>query len=322
MISIIGSGRVGSAIAFLAAATSLDDVHLVNQNKNEALGQALDISNAIPENSPISVVATDYSEIKNSEVIVISASSGDYTTSRTEMLSEQIKMIKDIAKKIKRYAPEAKVLMVTNPVDVLTYIFQKEADFPRERVIGVASSLDSSRFRYLIARELHTRQSEIKNALVMGEHGDSMVPIFSTVDWNYKTILNFFDYDQVQKITSEVREYWKEVRRLKGPSLFGIAKNTIDVVRSITKNEEISVPSSVLLNGEYGLTDVCLGVPIQIGKDGMMNIQEIDLLKSELESLKQSADVIRKYLYQKQTASSLVVFKDENHNFPLCRVIT
>jgi len=108
MISIIGSGRVGSAIAFLAAATSLDDLHLVNMYKEEALGQALDISNTIPENSSISVVGTDYSEIKNSEVIVISASVGTYMTSRTDMLSEQITMVRDIAKKIKRYASETK----------------------------------------------------------------------------------------------------------------------------------------------------------------------------------------------------------------------
>jgi len=176
LISIIGSGRVGSAIAFLAASASLDDIHLVNRHKDKALGQALDISSAIPADSKISVVGTDYSDIRNSEVIIISASTGTYLTSRTEMMSEQIKMIRDIAKKIQRYAPDSKILIITNPVDVLTYVFQKEINLPREKVIGVASSHDSARFRYLLARELITPQSEIKNALVLGEHGDSMVP--------------------------------------------------------------------------------------------------------------------------------------------------
>jgi len=275
----------------------------VNRQKDKALGQALDISNAIPEDSPISVVGTDYSEIKNSEVIVISASSGTYYKSRTEMLPEQVTMTRDIAKKIKKYAPNSKILMVSNPNDILNYIFQKETGFSRESVIGVASSLDSSRFRYLLAKEFQTRQSEIKNAMVLGEHGDSMVPIFSIAKLNSKPVLELLNNSQVDKITRDLRGYWKILRGFKGPSIFGIAKNTVDVIKAIIKNEVLSVPASVMLDGEYGLSDVCLGVPIRIGKDGMMNIQEIDLDKSELESLKQSADVIRKYLYQKQTAS-------------------
>jgi len=296
MISIIGSGRVGSAIAFLAATTSLDDLHLVSAYKEEALGQALDISNTIPENSSISVVGTDYSEIKNSEVIVISASVGTYMTSRTDMLSEQITMVRDIAKKIKRYAPDAKVLMVSNPVDILTYIFQKETGFPRENVIGVASSLDSSRFRYLLARELKVKSSQIKNALVLGEHGDSMVPIFSVTKCNNKPVLELLNNSQLDKITRELRDYWKVLRKFKGPSIFGIAKNTVDVIRSIIKNEELSISASVMLDGEYGLSDVCLGVPVQIDKRGTITINEIGLEKSEMESLNQSADVIKNYL--------------------------
>jgi len=296
LISIIGCGRVGSAIGFLAASTSLDDLHLVNRHKDKALGQALDISIAIPEDSPFTVVGTDFSEIKNSEVVVISASVGTYMTSRTDMLSEHITMIRDIAKKIKMYAPDAKVLIVSNPVDILTYIFLKETGFPQERVIGVASSHDSSRFRYLLSRQLETKSSEIKNAMVLGEHGDSMVPIFSIAKWNNKPILEILNDAQTQKITKDLRDYWKDLRRLKGPSLFGIAKCTVDVVKAIIKDEELSVPASVMLNGEYGLSDVCLGIPALINKKGVNKIQEINLSKSELESLHQSAEGVRNYL--------------------------
>ena len=260
------------------------------------MGQALDISIAIPEDSPFTVVGTDFSEIKNSKIVVISASVGTYMTSRTDMLSEHITMIRDIAKKIKRYAPDAKVLIVSNPVDILTYIFLKETGFPQERVIGVASSHDSSRFRYLLSRQLGTKSSEIKNAMVLGEHGDSMVPIFSIAKWNNKPILEILNDAQTQKITKDVRDYWKDLRRLKGPSLFGIANCTVDVVKAIIKNEELSVPASVMLNGEYGFSDVCLGVPVQINKEGVVKIQEIDLNKSEQESLNQSAQVVSKYL--------------------------
>ena len=296
MISIIGSGRVGSAIAFLAAATSLDDIHLVNRHKDKALGQALDISNAIPSESPFSVIGTDFSEIKNSEVVVISASTAIYMEGRMEMLPDQVSMIRDIAKKIKKFTPDSKILVVSNPVDILTYIFQKETEMSRQCVMGVASSLDSSRFRYLISKELKVKSSQIKNALVLGEHGDSMVPIFSVTKCNNKPVLELLSDSQVDKITKDLRDYWKVLRKFKGPSIFGIAKNTVDVIRAIIKNEELSIPASVMLDGEYGFSDVCLGVPVQIGKEGMIKIQEISLNKYEKDSLIKSAEAIRDYL--------------------------
>ncbi len=217
-------------------------------------------------------------------------------TGRMEMLPEQITMIRDIAKKIKKFAPDSKILMVSNPVDVLNYIFQKETGISRENVIGVASSLDSSRFRYLLSKELEVKSSQIKNALVLGEHDDSMVPIFSVTKCNNKPVLELLNDSQIDKITRELRDYWKVLRKFKGPSIFGIAKNTVDMIRSIIKNKELSISASVMLDGEYGFSDVCLGVPIKIDKGNMMKIQEIDLAKSEQESLKRSGEVVKKYL--------------------------
>lgn len=286
---------MGSAIAFLGASNSIDDIHLVNRHKEKALGQALDISNAIPENSSMSIVGTDYTEIKNSDVVIISASTGTYTANRVELLSDQVNMIKDIAKQIKQYAPNATVLVISNPVDVLTYHFQKESGFSREKVIGVASSLDSSRFRYLIARELNTNQSKVHNALVLGEHGDSMVPIFSLAKFDEKPIMNIFNEDQTHKIKGDLIFYWKILREYKGPSIFGIAKNTFDIVNALIKNQEISTPASVLLDGEYGISDISLGIPTKISKDGV-RIEEISLDRSELDSLHKSADTIKDYI--------------------------
>lgn len=295
MLSIIGSGRVGSATAFIAASNSIDNIQLVNRHKEKALGQAMDISNAMPEDSSFSVNAADYSEIKNSDIIVISASTGTYTANRVELLSEQVQMIKNIAKQVKQYANTAKVLILSNPVDVLTYYFQKESGFPREQVLGIASSLDSSRFRYLLARELKTNQSEIKNAIVLGEHGDSMVPIFSHARWNQKPVLDILSDEQAHKIKGDLIFYWKILREYKGPSIFGIAKNTFDIIRAMVKNEAISVPVAVMLEGEYGISDVSLGIPTKITKEKIV-IQEITLEKSELNSLHQSADAIKEYI--------------------------
>jgi malate dehydrogenase len=131
-----------------------------------------------------------------------------------------------------------------------------------------------------------------------------MVPIFSIVKWQDTPVLELLDDKKVEKITRDLQFYWKDIRKLKGPSFFGIAKNTVDIIKSIINNEEISIPASVLLNGEYGLSDVCMGVPVRINKDGIKNIEEIKLTKSEGNLLCHSADTIRRYLYPKETLLS------------------
>ena len=128
-----------------------------------------------------------------------------------------------------------------------------------------------------------------------------MVPIFSVAKWQDTPILELLKNSQVKKITQDLRDYWKTLRRLKGPSIFGIAKNTIDVIKSIIKNEELSLPASVLLKGEYGLSDVCLGVPVLINKEGISRIVEINLEKSELNSLHESAKTIRNHIFPHTT---------------------
>lgn len=294
MISILGSGKVGSAIAFLIASNSLDDIILVNRTKEKAIGESLDIANAIPENSDISILGTDdYSKTEGSEIVVITASAGTYTQSRTEILKDQIEMIRDISQKIKKFTPESKILVVSNPPDVLTYFFQKFSNFPSKKIIGIASSLDSRRFELLLSRELKVKQSQIKNSLVMGEHGDSMVPIFSIAKLNNSPILEVLDNSQIENITKDLRNYWKTLREFKSRSVFGISKNTYDVINSIICNNPISIPASVLLNGEYGIFDVCIGVPVRISKNGISDIKEIQISKEELESVQASANTVK-----------------------------
>jgi len=293
MISIIGSGRVGSSIAFLCASLATDDVLLVNRTEKKALGEALDISNAVPAASAISISGTsDYSKIAGSDVIVVTASVGMHMQQRSELMGEQAAMIRQVASSIARYAPNAKILMVTNPVDVLTYVIQKEG-FAAKSVIGVASSLDSSRFRYLLAKELGRDQSRISGALVMGEHDDSMVPIFSNTLCDGKPVDDLLGPEQKQKITADVRNYWKTLREQKGQSVFGIAKNTFDIVKCIIKDEPLDVPASVLLDGEYGLSDVCVGVPLTIDKHGVREIRQIQISPDEKELLHKSAAAVK-----------------------------
>lgn len=297
MISIIGSGRVGASIAFLCISNSLDDVLLVNRTKSKAIGEALDISNAIPENSNVSIHGTDdFSKISGSDIVVITASTGIYLKNRTEMMDAQVKMIKEIANQIKKYCPLAIMLVVSNPLDVLTFVFQKETQLSRNKVIGIASSLDSSRFRYLLSEKFKIKQSQITNALVMGEHGDSMVPVFSRVKINEKNALEIINEVEKKIISTEIQNYWKSLRLFKSRSQFGIAKNTFDVIRSIIKNDELVTSASIVLNGEYGEKDVSMGIPVKINKNGVKEIIEIKLNESESKLLKISAQTIRDYI--------------------------
>ncbi|GBL41422.1 malate dehydrogenase [Nitrosarchaeum sp.] len=297
MISIIGSGRVGASIAFLCISNSLDDVLLVNRTKSKAIGEALDISNAISENSNVSIHGTDdFSKISDSDIVVIAASTGIYLKNRTEMMDAQVRMIKEIANQIKKYCPLAIILVVSNPLDVLTFVFQKETQLSRNKVIGIASSLDSSRFRYLLSEKFKIKQSQITNALVMGEHGDSMVPIFSRVKINEKNALEIINEIERKVISTEIQNYWKSLRLFKSRSQFGIAKNTFDVIRSIIKNDELVTSASIVLNGEYGEKDVSMGIPVKINKNGVKEIIEIKLNESESKLLKISAQTIRDYM--------------------------
>lgn len=293
MISIIGVGRVGSAVGFLIASESLDDLVLINHNKYKAIGEALDLTNAVPKGSSISITGTDdYELMKGSKVVVIAASGGKMGASRTDLLAYNVPLIKEIASKIKKYGDSSKVVVVTNPLDVVTYFALMETSFSRESVIGMGSSLDSSRFRYLIAKELQTSQKEIEGTVV-GEHGDSMVPLFSSAKVAGKPILNMISRKQMSEITAEVKDYWRYLKKFKEASVFGAAKNTFDIVNAIIRNEKLDVSASILLDGEYDLSDVCLGVPVTIRKNGVAKIHEIDMEDSELQSLHESARTIQ-----------------------------
>lgn len=294
MISIIGSGRVGSTIAFLCGSSGLDNVLLVNRDGKKAYGIALDISNAIPQTSPISITGTsDYTEIAGSDVIIIAVSASMHVVSRTELLHEHASLIREISSKIKQHASDSKILVVTNPVDVLTYVIQKHEDLPPKNVLGIASSLDSSRFRYILARELKTNQSEISGALVMGEHDDSMVPIFSNARFGSKKVSDLLTRENMDRIKSDVRNYWKSLRDSHWYSVFGIAKNTFAVAEAIIKNHDLETSASVLLEGQYGVTNVCIGVPLIVNKDGIKQIRTVNLEKAEAEALYISSNRVK-----------------------------
>lgn len=287
MISIIGAGRVGSAAAFLIGQSGLDDLVIINRTKNKALGEALDVSNTLPEKSLISIMGTDdFSEMQNSDVVIITVSGGIIKEDRAELLPFNVPIVSEICKNLVKYADEAKVIVVTNPVDVITYQILEQTQFPRERVIGMGSSLDSSRFRYLLAKELDIKQGHI-DGLVIGEHDSTMVPLFSNAKSHGQKI-NLSE-KKIDEITHELRNYWKYLVAYKEASVFGAAKNTFDIVKSIVEGKNFLASASVYLDGEYGFNGFSMGVPVIFGKNGVKEIVQLDLDGKESMLLKISA---------------------------------
>lgn len=287
MLSIIGAGRVGSALTFLAAQSGLDDIVLYNRTKNKALGETLDVVNTVPEKSLISVIGTDdISAIKNSDVVVITVSGGAIKEDRNDLLPFNVPIVSEICKNLRKYADNAKIIVVTNPVDIITYQVLKQTEFSREQIIGMGSSLDSSRFRYLLAKELGVKQGNIEG-LVMGEHGPTMVPLFSNAKFNGEKI--HLQEKKHDEISYQLRNYWKDLVLFKGASVFGAAKNTFDIARAIIEKKDLLTTASVNLNGEYGFSSISVGVPVVLGMNGVKKVVRLDLDQKEMEFLKMSA---------------------------------
>ncbi len=294
MISIVGSGQVGSSIAFLCVSNDIDDVLLINRTEDKAIGESLDIANAIPETSKHSIHGTsDFSKLTGSDIVVIAASTEVYLKDRSENIIEQVTMIKDIAKNVKEFCPSALVLVISNPLDVLTYFFQRESGFSRFKVIGIASSLDTSRFRYYISEKFSVPQSSVSGAMVLGEHGDSMVPLFSHVKVDGMDLKNLMDGSEKLSMTNDIRNYWRKLRNFKSRSQFGIAKNTYDVIHSIISKSELTIPASIVLDGEYGEKNIAMGIPVVINQTGVIRMPKIPLDNYESNSLKESSEKIR-----------------------------
>ncbi len=205
-------------------------------------------------------------------------------------------MINDIKSKIAKHCPQAIILMISNPLDVLTYIFQKNSKIPRNKVIGIASSLDSARFLHLLSTKLGVKRTKITNAIVIGEHGDSMVPVYSNIKIDGKKLSDLLNNQEKEAITEEVRTYWKSLRNYKSRSQFGIAKITYDVLKAIITNSQLQIPASVVLKGEYGLDNVSVGVPVTVNGIGVSQIQEIKLDEDESRLFKKSAHTIQDYI--------------------------
>lgn len=279
MITVIGAGKVGSAAAFDILRYKVSDVVLIDTNEKLAKGEALDMMQAAPAIEFDGCIAgtSDFSEMEGSELVIVTAGVGrrpDMT--RIDLININAQIIKSVMHEVTKYVPKAKLMIVTNPVDIMTYLSFKETGFPRTRLFGMGNILDGMRFRTYIAKELGVSREDTR-ALVIGEHGDSMVPLVEYASVSGIPITSLLSPEQLEDIVHRTVTSGADVIKLKGGTVYApgaVIAVTADAI--ITgRNRVMSV--STCLEGEYGVSDVSIGVPTVLGKDGVEKIVELEL---------------------------------------------
>lgn len=298
-IGIIGSGNVGSISAFLLAAKNIvDDIVLLDIIPGLPQGKALDIMHAAPLLEFNSQVrgSNNYKDLEDSDVVVITAGSPRKPEmSREDLLEQNGRVVRKVVQEILKYAPEAIIIVVTNPLDLMTYLALKVSGFERERVLGMAGVLDSARCRFFLAQELKVSFNNTF-ALVLGEHGDSMLipPRYSGVQG--VSLDEFFPPGKIKELTEATKKSGSQIISYlqEGSASFAPAASLAYMVESIARNYKSLMTASVYLQGEYGLENLCLGVPVKLGSSGVEEILEIHLNVEERKALHLSAAQVKK----------------------------
>lgn len=296
-ISIIGAGFVGATAAHWCAVKELGDVVLVDIVDGMPQGKALDLLEAGPiEGYDLHIVGTNnYADTAGSDIIVITAGLPRQPgMTREDLVGVNAKIVRDVIESVMLHSPNAIMILVTNPLDTMLYLAKKVTGWPRERVIGQAGVLDSARMRAFMAMELNV-SVENTHAFVMGGHGDEMVPLarYSTVAGIPITTL--LPPDRVEAIIDRTRKGGGEIVSLlkKGSAFFAPSAATMQMVEAILMDRKMILPCSVYLEGEYGLNDICFGVPVKLGRNGVEQIIEVDLTDDERTAMERSAALVR-----------------------------
>ncbi len=295
MISIVGAGRVGSAAAFNILRFRISNVVLVDVVENLAQGEALDMMQAAPaiEFDGRVIGTHDFSKMEGSEVVVIVAGVGRKPgMTRIDLVNENARIVKSAVKKVARYAPNCKLIIVTNPVDVMTYIAYKESGFDKNRVFGMGNTLDTMRFRSYIAMELNVSREDVR-ALVIGEHGDSMVPLVDYASVSGIPIKNLLTTKKIERIVNLTRTSGTEVIKLKGATIHAPGVVIAIMVDAVLRGRNRVMSVSTYLEGEYGQSNVSIGVPVVLGRNGVEKILKLKLKPKTQEQFENSASIVR-----------------------------
>ncbi len=300
-ISLIGAGQIGGTLAHLIAIKELGDVVLFDVAKGLAKGKALDIAQSSGVTGfNVNISGTnDYEDTKNSDVIIITAGVPRKPgMSRDDLLGTNLKIIKQVSDGIKNTSPEAFVICITNPLDVIVMALQKYSGLPSNKVVGMAGILDSSRFKYFLSKELNEPIKNIES-LVLGGHGDTMVPMPKKTKIKNKTLIDLINErkiskDKLDEIINRTRKGGAEIVKLleKGSAFYAPAASGVEMAESYIKDLKKTLPCAAYLNGEYNVKGLYAGVPVVLGKNGVEKVLELELNDQEKNSFKISVQSV------------------------------
>ena len=300
-ITLIGAGQIGGTLAHLIALKGLADVVLFDVASGIAKGKALDIAQSSPVSGfDVNLYGTDkYEDTKNSDVIIITAGVPRKPgMTRDDLLGINLKIIKQVAEGIKKTSPDAFVICITNPLDVIVMALQKYSGLPKNKVVGMAGILDSSRFIYFLSEELKVPVQKIKS-FVLGGHGDSMVAMLGSTEVKGKKINDLVKEGKISKLTldkiiNRTKKGGAEIVKYleKGSAFYAPAASGVEMAESYLKNLKKQLPCAVFLNGEYGVKNIYAGVPVIIGENGVEKIIELKLTDEEKENFKKSINAV------------------------------
>ena len=303
-ISLIGAGQIGGTLAHLLGIKEVvPEVVLFDVSPGIAKGKALDIAQSSSvDGFNVKFLGTDdYKDIKNSDVIIITAGVPRKPgMSRDDLLGINLKIMKEVAEGIKLNCPDAFVICITNPLDVMVMALQKYSNLPKNKVVGMAGILDSSRYKLFLSEEFDVPVKKIE-ALVMGGHGDTMVPLPGFTKINGKKLLDIMDEgkitkERIEKINQRTRDGGAEIVKYleSGSAYYAPAASGVEMAISYINDEKKLLPCAVHINGEYGVKNVYAGVPVVIGKNGVEKIEEIKLQSNEKDEFQKSVDAVKK----------------------------
>jgi malate dehydrogenase len=295
MISIIGAGRVGSTVAFDLLKDHIDDVVLIDLAEELAKGEALDMMQAAPAIEFDGQIrgTKDLSETAGSDlVIVIAGQARKPDQTRIDLMNNNARIIRSIVKDIAKYAPDCKLMVVTNPVDIMTFIARKESGLPPNHVFGMGNILDTQRFRTYIAQELNVSREDT-NALVIGEHGDTMVPLVEYASVSGIPITTLLTKEQIDKIVHETITSGADVIKLKGATTYAPAAAIAIMADAVIHGRNRVISVSTCPQGEYSCSYVSVGVPVVLGRNGVKRIIELKLSDESQQRFDNSVTAIK-----------------------------
>ena len=299
-IALIGGGQVGGNIALLSAQKELGDVVIVDipEAENFMKGKALDISQLLPHDGYDSklIGTSSFEDIKNSDVVVITAGFPRQPgMDREDLLQKNLDIMSNVASQVKKYAPEAFVIVVSNPLDAMVYAFYKISEFPKNRVVGMAGALDSARFRAFIAEATNLSSQDV-NCMVLGGHGDTMVPVSRLATIGGVPLSSLLSEKEIIAIEDRTRVGGGEIVKLfgKGSAFYAPAQSTVEMIESFVRDKKRVIPCASLCEGEFDIDGYFIGVPTVIGSEGVEKILTFDLDEDEKSALKNTLAEVKK----------------------------